>query len=260
MQSRHQSGRHLQRAALLAAALLPLSLAAGEEPADKASDQKARAVLKSMSEFLTKQKDYSIVTDEAFDTVDDEGFKEQSNRRRRIWISRPDRFRSDNSGDTTDLLVVFNKGNFLLLDKENNSYIAEKGPDTIDQFLDVLDKTYGRVPPLSDFVKADPYKEMIDGVREARYVGVSQIGDHKCHHLAFRQKLLDWQLWVEEGDRPLPRKLVITYKRQAGEPQYTAVLHHWDLGAKADAAMYDMTPRNGAKKVDIATAEPEKKP
>jgi hypothetical protein len=59
---------------------------------------------------------------------------------------------------------------------------------------------------------------LIKGVQEARYVGMSQIADTKCHHLAFRQKLLDWQLWVEDGDKPLPRKLVITYKRQYAEP------------------------------------------
>jgi hypothetical protein len=260
MRSHHETGRHARWAVLLTVALLPLSLVAGEGPQDKESDKKARALLKSMSEYVTGLKEFSIVVDEAFDTVDDEGLKLQSNRRRRIWVSRPDRLRSDTAGDTTDLLFVFRKGGFLLVDKENNSYIAEKGPDTIDEMLDVLAKKYGRIPPLSDFVRADVYKEMINGVREARYVGLSQIGDHKSHHLAFRQKLLDWQVWVEEGDRPLPRKFVITYKRQAGQPQYMAHLHHWGLDAKHDPKLYDLTPPPGAKQVKIAPVVPEKTP
>jgi hypothetical protein len=255
----HWTGRQARLGVLLAVALLPLTLLAGEGQDDKASDMKARAYLKKMSEFLTSLKQFSIVVDEAFDTVDDDGLKLQWNRRRRIWVGRPDQIRSDNAGDTTDLVFIFRKGGFLLVDKENNSYIAEKGPNTIDEMLDELDKKYGRIPPLADFVKADPYKEMITGVREARYVGLSQIGEHKSHHLAFRQKLLDWQLWVEDGDKPLPRKLVITYKRQAGEPQYMAVLHHWELNQELDPQLFDLTPPKGAKKVEIAPLEPEKK-
>jgi hypothetical protein len=240
-------------------ALLPLG-ARAEGWGDKASDQKARAHLKKMSAFLAGVKDFAIVADEAFDTVDDEGVKLQTNRRRRIWVSRPDRLRSGNTGGTSDMLFVFRKGGFLLLDKKDNSYVAEKGPDTIDGLLDEMAKKYDHLPPLSDFVRADPGKGLLADVREARYVGPSKIGDHKCHHLAFREKALDFQLWVEDGDKPLPRKLVITYKRQAGQPQYTAVLHHWELGAKNDPKLFDVTPPEGAKKVEIAPVEPEKKP
>jgi hypothetical protein len=254
----HRTGRPAPWGGLLAVVLLPLVALADEGWGNKASDQKARAHLKKMSEFLAGVKDIAIVVDEAFDTVDDEGFKLQTNRRRRIWVSRPDRLRSDNTGDSTDLLFVFRKGGFLLLDKENNSYVAEKGPDTIDGMLDELSKKYDRVPPLSDFVRADPYKGLIAEVREARYIGLSQIGDSKCHHLAFRQKLLDWQLWVEDGNKPLPRKLVITYKREAGQPQYTAVFHHWQIGASPDPKLFNLTPPKGAKRVEIAPAEPEK--
>jgi hypothetical protein len=260
MRSHPWTWRHASLGILLSAALVPPGLAADGSPEDKASDAKARAQLKKMSEFVAGLKAFSITVDEAFDAVDEDGFKLQLNRRRRVWVSRPDQLRSDSAGDTTDLLFVFRKGGFLLFDKENNSYVAEKGPGTIDEMLQELAKKYARVPPLSDFVKADPYKTLIEGVREARYVGLSQIGDQKCHHLAFRQKLLDWQLWVEDGDKPLPRKFVITYKRQAGEPQYMAVLHHWELDPKLDAKLFDVTPPEGAKKVEIGPAEPEKKP
>jgi hypothetical protein len=255
----HWRGRSHPWAVLLAVGLLPLGARADEEWGDKASDQKARAQLKKMSQFLAGVKEFSIIADEAFDTVDDEGFKLQSNRRRHVWVSRPDRLRSNNAGDTTDMLFIFRKGGFLLLDKEDNSYIAEKAPDTIDAMLDELATKYDQFPPLSDFVRTDPDKGLLADVREARYVGLTKIGDTKCHHLAFREKLLDYQLWVEDCDKPLPRKVVITYKRQAGEPQYEAVLHHWELGAN-DPKLFDVTPPEGAKKVEIATVEPEKKP
>src|SRR5262249_17908002 len=137
-----RTGRPAPWGVLLAVALLPLGARADEGWGDKASDQKARAPLKKMSEVLASAQDFAIVADEAFDTVDDEGVKLQTNRRRRIWVSRPDRLRSDNTGGTSDMLFVFRKGGFLLLDKKDNSYVAEKGPDTIDGLLDEMAKKY----------------------------------------------------------------------------------------------------------------------
>lgn len=259
MRSHPWGWRHASLGALLIAALLPLG-AAGADAEDKASDEKARALLKKSCEYLAGLKEFAIFVDEAFDTVDDEGVKLQSNRRRRVWVRRPDRLRNESIGAPGDLLFVFNKGGFLLVDKENKSYVAEKAPDTIDAVIDELATKYGRASPLSDFVRADPYKGLIAGVREARYVGTGQIYDHKSHHLVFRQKYLDWQLWVEDGETPLPRKFVITYKRQAGQPQYSAHLHHWDLEPKLGPKLFDLTPPEGMKKVEIAPAAPAKKP
>jgi hypothetical protein len=260
MRSHHWTWRHASLGVLLSAALLPLGPAAGAGEEDKASDEKARALLKKMSEYLAGLKEFAITVDEAFDTVDEEGVKLQSNRRRRVWVRRPDHLRSESTGGTADLLFVYGKGGFLLVDKENKSYVAEKAPDTIDEMLDEQAKKYGRATPLSDFVRAEPFKGLVSGVREARYVGTGQIGDHKSHHLVFRQKFLDWQLWVEDGDKPLPRKFVITYKRQAGQPQYAAHLHHWDLEPKPDPKLFDLTPPEGMKKVEIAPEPPAKKP
>ncbi len=260
MRSHLWTWRHASLGVLLSAALLPPGPSAGAGEEDKASDEKARALLKKSCEYLAGLKEFATFVDEAFDTVDDEGVKLQSNRRRRVWVSRPDRLRNESIGSTADLLFVYSKGGFLLVDKENKSYIAEKAPDTIDAMLDELATKYGRASPLSDFVKAGPYKGLIAGVREARYVGTGQVGDHKCHHLLFRQKFLDWQLWVEDGDKPLPRKFVITYKRQAGQPQYSAHLHHWDLEPKLDPKLFDLTPPAGMKKVEIAPEAPAKKP
>jgi hypothetical protein len=260
MESHGWRWRRAGWAALLCVVVLPAGQTLSRSSEEKASDEKARAHLKAMTTFLSGLTAFSITVDEAFDTVDDEGLKLQANRRRRVCVNRPDQLRSDTSGDTADLLFVCRRGGFLLLDKEHNSYVAEKGPDTIDAMLEELAKKYGRSAPLSDFLKAHPYGGLMEAVREGRYVGLSQIGDRKCHHLAFRQKLLDWQVWVEDGERPLPRKFVITYKRMAGEPQYTAVLHHWELEPKLDPQLFDLTPPAGAKKVEIAVEGPAKKP
>ncbi|NIP96532.1 MAG: DUF2092 domain-containing protein, partial [Akkermansiaceae bacterium] len=39
------------------------------------------------------------------------------------------------------------------------------------------------------------------------------------------------QVWVERGDTPLIRKLVMTYKARPSSPQFRAVFLEWDLNA-----------------------------
>ncbi len=53
---------------------------------------------------------------------------------------------------------------------------------------------------------------------------MSEVDGRPCHHLAFGQEHIDWQLWIEDGDRPLPRKLVVIYKNDPGVPRYTVRL------------------------------------
>jgi len=49
----------------------------------------------------------------------------------------------------------------------------------------------------------------------------------ECEHLAFRNDDTDWQIWIQVGDAPIPRKYVITSKTEEGAPQYTLVIRDW---------------------------------
>lgn len=54
-----------------------------------------------------------------------------------------------------------------------------------------------------------------------------------CQHLFFQGKDVDWQIWIEDSPESLPRKLVITEKKQLAAPQFTAVLGDWKTGGAA---------------------------
>ena len=41
-------------------------------------------------------------------------------------------------------------------------------------------------------------------------VGPTEVGSITCEQYAFRQPGLDRQIWIQLGDFPLPKKLVIT--------------------------------------------------
>ena len=67
---------------------------------------------------------------------------------------------------------------------------------------------------------------------EAKHIGRGVIDGVECEHLAFRNFDTDWQLWVEVGDKPIPRKMVITSKTMNNAPQYTLRVKSWKTGVE----------------------------
>ena len=90
---------------------------------------------------------------------------------------------------------------------------------------------------------------MMEDVIDAKHIGRGVIGGIECEHLAFRTPRVDWQLWVELGDRPIPRKYVITSKTIAGAPQYTIQIKDWRTDAQVSADAFSFTPPQNATKV-----------
>ena len=82
-------------------------------------------------------------------------------------------------------------------------------------------------------------------------VGPSVVGSVKCTHLAFRGAEVDWQIWIEDGDKPLPRKFILTSKKVTGEPQFTVLIRNWDVAAKLTNQEFSFTPPKGAKKIEF---------
>ena len=88
-------------------------------------------------------------------------------------------------------------------------------------------------------------------VTAASDYGPGVIDDVTCEHYAFRQPGLDWQVWVQLGDHPMPRKLVLTTTTDPARPQHTSVLK-WNLAPSYDAAAFVFDPPPDAHKIVFA--------
>jgi hypothetical protein len=72
-----------------------------------------------------------------------------------------------------------------------------------------------------------------------------------CDQLAFRQKDMDWQLWVAQGDKPLPMRLAIVDRAVKGAPRYMVTMTEWNTSPQFTAAQFTFTPPEGASKVAV---------
>jgi hypothetical protein len=70
------------------------------------------------------------------------------------------------------------------------------------------------------------------------------------HHLAFSQATIDWEIWIEDGARAVPAKLLIVYKNQDGSPHFAALLSKWELASLPDELFTFEVPA-GAQKIEF---------
>jgi len=247
-----------------ALALAPLAGAQEAEPGPSSTpparsvEARAEQELKKMGEFLAGLPHFALEAEETFDELPDGQLRRQLTNVRRVAVERPNHVAADAKGDTLSRASWYDGRTVTVLDKEHNVYATIEAPGTIDATFDKLTDEYGVVLPLVDLLYSDPYAVLMAGVTYVRYLGLHQAAGVACHHLAFSQETIEWQIWVDAGEKPLPRKLVITYVQEPGEPQYSAVIRRWTLDAKVPEGLFTFEAPEGAQKIDAqAMRRPE---
>jgi hypothetical protein len=240
----------IRRAALAALAALGLVLVAAPAASADGVDPEADAILREMSDYLVGLAAFSADADVDNEVLDLAGQKLQLSSSASVLLERPSRIRMSRKGGITDAEVTFD-GRFLTLhSKTRNAYLQRESIGNIDDALRTLRSEIGIDVAAGDFFYSDPYSGLLTGVVSGAYLGWGYVNGVQCHHLAFRADHVDWQIWIQTGDTPLPMKYVITSKWLTGAPQYTARFHNWNTKPEIEASQFEFTVPEGAKKLD----------
>ncbi|MFC1657444.1 DUF2092 domain-containing protein [Candidatus Moduliflexota bacterium] len=243
-------------AVLLAAVLvLPAAVTAGGDN-QGALDPLVDSILRQSCSTLAEAGEFSFHAEIAYDEILHTGQKVQYAGQLEAALKRPDRIRTNYRGDRSESAVWYDGSSFTLMDPAMNLFASAPAPANIDALLELTVAKLGFNLPLSDFFYSDPYTGLLKKVTGAIYAGLDTVDGAACHHLAFSQEDIDWQVWIEEGDRPVPRKLIITYKNLPGSPQYTAVIRDWNFAPGLADGHFSFEPPAGAERIEFLT-EPE---
>ena len=223
-------------------------------------EPRADAIVRQMSDFLARASAFALEAEEVYDEVPEHGPRRQLTGIRRVAMRRPDRLVGDASGDALNRSFWYDGTGFSALDREQNVWAGGAVPPTVDGALDWVFERTGTVVPLADFLYANSYERLMGGVQRGEYVGIHDAGGVPCHHLAFEQATVDWQIWIDAGEQPLPRKLVITYKTEDEVPQYTVTIRKWNLDARLPDGLFVFTPPDGAVRVEVQALAGEPAP
>lgn len=218
-------------------------------------EESARRWLQAMSDYLKTAKSYSFHADIQFDDVMPSGQKIAFVAEADLSLRRPNGIRAEQQSDNGARKLWFDGQQVTLLDPANRTYAVEAISGNTDKALDHLMKILHFTPPLADFLYEDPFRALSRNTVIGFVVGPSQVNGTPCQHLAFIDKHVDWQIWIEDGRVPLPRKLVITYKTVPGSPQYMATLHDWDFTTRLPDSLFQAEIPTGAIKLPFLKPE-----
>jgi len=233
--------------AMLALVLVASLAAAPARAQPQASD--AKSILKAMSNYVSSQKTIELKFDSDIEVITPELEKIQFTNSGEALLSRPDKLRAHRVGGYADVALYFDGKTVSVYGKHINGYAQFDAPGTVDHLIEALRAGHGIALPGADLLQSNSYEILVAGVKEAKHIGRGVIDGRECEHLAFRNFDTDWQLWVEVGKRPIPRKLVITTKTVNGAPQYTLRVKGWKTGVEPAPDAFAFVPPAGAKKL-----------
>ncbi len=245
----HQTFRMAVLAAVLL--LLPAGLMAAPKNDAPDIDPAASQHLTRMCDYLAGLTSFSFRAEVDVDEVYTGGLTLQTSRTELVSVRRPDRMRVESVQDDTAKTTIYDGASFTIYNKTQNLYSTVPVPGTLDAALDQIMDSYGITAPLAELVLNAPHATITSGILSGFYVGRRMVQGVACHHLAFTQKDVDWQIWIEDGDKPLPRKLVIVDKTLAGAPNYEALLVDWKINPRLKDSLFTFSPPKDAASIAI---------
>jgi hypothetical protein len=231
-----------------------MSLAAQSGSAQKKADidPNSMVALDKMGTYLRTLKAFQVKAVETTDEVLDNGQTVQSDRVIDLLAVRPNRLFAEIKSDDMHRFYLYDGQNFTMFAELVNYYATVPAPPTISELIDKVSEKYGIDMPLVDlFMWGAPQSTSAQAITSAIDIGPSSVEDITCEQYAFRQQGLDWQIWIQQGQYPLPRKLVLTTLADDARPRFSQVLT-WNLAPSFNDAAFTFDPPKDAQKITFA--------
>ncbi len=220
--------------------------------ANSQRDAEAIGVLQAMSKY-TASPDQLVITSSAFtDTRMDGGLMVSNPIELKVTVDRPGSMHISNFDGVEHKELFFDRGLLTVFNSQNKYYAQAKIPEDIEVAVEYALEEFGIEAPLMDLISRDVSGQLADSQDSIIYLANnSRVAGVPCHHIAIRGPEVDVQLWVEQGERPVPRKIMITSKWKGGSPRYSASLS-WDTSPEIDRKTFQFIAPEGAVNIGFA--------
>ena len=229
-------------------------LAATDAPSAAAMDQdpEAKAILMKMAEFIAKAPAFSMALRSGYDAIQEDGQYIEFGEKRRILLQRPDLLRVETErSDGEQNVLLFDGKEITAFKAEDNVYSRIEKPGTVDDALVYLVRDLQFTLPLARLLHTGFPQQMEKKLTAISYVEENTLFDVVTDHLAIRSEGVDMQLWVAQGDEPLPRRIILTYMNAPGQPQFRGDFSDWSLSPKVATDSFSFTPPKDAEKIPV---------
>jgi hypothetical protein len=215
-------------------------------------DPKAVAALAQMSAYLRSIPNFQITLQTQRDDVDVYGQLITLSGGATYKVRRPDAFAIDLALPALAGQYVYDGKTVSVYDAKAGSYATYPAPQTIRETLELAEDKYGATVPLDDLFRWSAGDDRTKVLTAAHFIDKVQLGSQTANHYAFRQPGIDWQIWIADGDKPLPLRVIIVASDDPAKPQFQADLA-WDTSPQFSQTAFAFTPPPNARAIDTRT-------
>jgi Predicted periplasmic protein len=218
-------------------------------------DKKTDALLRGMSDLLSKSNSFTFHTKEMHDKVRPSGKIVQVSLTREVAVRRPDgvwmHALTKASDQSRELNLWYDGKTVTLQSNHEKVYARAKVPPNIDEALDYIGSTLNLPTPMGDVLYSSPYDSFMGPDTSGKYVKLTKIEGKSCHELAFKNPILNWVMWIADGETPLLCKLEIQYKHDYGKPKISMTFLDWNLNAQIAETQFTHVPPADFRRIKI---------
>lgn len=244
----------LTTASAIAVAGLVASLATAQAPppaAAPASDPAAVTLLRAACDFLARQQRLSFQAATSHEVLQSDGRLLEFDTKRTYDVRRPDRVWLTAERDGTRWELWFDGKAVTIVDHSEDAYATVPAPADLDGMLKLVTEELGIPLPLHALLANDPARASRLGEAVVTHCGTRLVNGVTCHHLAARLPDVDAQLWIEAGDRPVPHKVVLSYRTLPGQPTFRASITNWNFAPPPLEGLTTFSPPRDARVIDV---------
>jgi hypothetical protein len=248
-------------AALAAANMVPHRAAAQDssymrQVADTSGDANridadAIAALKKMGDYLRTLKTFGVHATVTTEDVMEDGQKVQRSAVMDLVAARPNKMRVEITDQRQPRTLFYDGKTFTMWAPRVKFYATVAAPPTIAQLVDTLEDKYDVDVPFVDLFRWGTPESDVADITDATDIGPAAVNGVTCEQFVFRQKGLDWQVWIQNGEFPLPLKLVLTTTTDEARPQHSST-YTWNLAPSYNDKAFVFDPPADAKKITFA--------
>lgn len=214
-------------------------------------------ILLRMANFLAHAPRFSVSVDAGYDILQESGEKIEFGEILKITANRPNQLLVDaKRSDGDRRMVLYDGKDITAFTPSQGVYAQTPKPGGIDAAVMYFLKDLKMRLPLAVLLVSRFPEEIENRTQTLDYVEKTEIQGTPAHHLAGRTETVDYQVWVAQGARPLPLRVVLTYRNAEGQPQFRARLSDWNLSPVVDDAQFTFAPPDGARKIAFLAEVP----
>jgi hypothetical protein len=204
--------------------------------------------LLAMARTLAGAQRFGVTLHMRYDAVQASGQKVEFAEVRKVRLDRPGRVRVDTvQSDGDESRLVFDGKTLTLYSGRENVYSQSEHAGDVDSVVRFAVRELGVRVPLARLLVSTLPDEIERLSREVVLVERSRLDGELTDHLAGRTPDVDYQIWL--GEDTLPRRIVLTYRHEPGQPQFRADFSDWNFAPAVSDAIFAFNAPEGAERI-----------